>query len=67
MSELLAWRKASFSSAQGNCVEVAANVPGVIAIRDSKDLAGPVLTVPGSDWTTFVESVKQGHFSLSQD
>ncbi len=67
MSESLAWRKSSFSGGQGNCVEVAAGLPGVVAIRDSKNPDGPVLTVPGPDWTTFVESVKQGHFSLSED
>ena len=31
------WRKASSSNGNnGGCVEVAANLPGVIAVRDSK-------------------------------
>jgi hypothetical protein len=31
------WRKSSFSSQSGNCVEVARNLPGIVAIRDSKE------------------------------
>ena len=30
------WRKSSYSSQDGNCVEVARNLPGLVAIRDSK-------------------------------
>jgi hypothetical protein len=36
------WRKSTYSSSTGqNCVEVATNLPGVLAIRDSKDPDGP--------------------------
>ena len=35
------WRTSTRSSAQGNCVEVADNLPGVVAVRDSKDQQGP--------------------------
>ena len=43
------WRKSSFSGGSGgNCVEVAGNLPGVIAVRDSKDPGGPVLLYPGA-------------------
>jgi hypothetical protein len=32
------WRKSTYSGSNGgNCVEVAANLPGVVAVRDSKD------------------------------
>ncbi len=38
------WRKASFSGSNGgNCVEVARNLPGIVAVRDSKDLDRPPL------------------------
>jgi hypothetical protein len=38
----------------GDCVEVAGNLPGVVAVRDSKDPAGPVLTFTPAAWTRFV-------------
>ena len=34
------WRKACRSHQNGGCVEVAANLPGVVAVRDSKRLEG---------------------------
>jgi hypothetical protein len=38
------WRKSSFSGGQEvACVEVA-HLPGALAVRDSKNPAGPVLT-----------------------
>ena len=40
----LAWHKSSFSAAQTDCVEVAWPEVGV-AVRDSKNPGGPVLTV----------------------
>ena len=30
------WHKSSYSSQSGNCVEVVRNLPGLVAIRDSK-------------------------------
>ncbi|WP_422752553.1 DUF397 domain-containing protein [Micromonospora sp. WMMD708] len=48
------WRKAS-RSGNTDCVEVAANMPGLVAVRDSKDLAGPVLTFDPQNWKSFVE------------
>lgn len=32
------WRKSSYSGNNGNCVEVATNLPHLVAIRDSKNL-----------------------------
>lgn len=38
------WRKSRYSGSNGgNCVEVAGNLPGIVAVRDSKDPDGPVL------------------------
>jgi hypothetical protein len=51
------WRKSSFSSANGACVEVA-GLPGVVAVRDSKDLAGPKLVFSRQAWAAFVERAK---------
>ncbi|MFF8283834.1 DUF397 domain-containing protein [Streptomyces albus] len=53
----LEWTKSSYSSDDGpSCVEVAAT-PGTVHVRDSKNVAGPRLTVPAGVWADFVASV----------
>jgi Domain of unknown function (DUF397) len=52
------WSKSSHSSANGQCVEVARNLPGVVAVRDSKNPDGPKLLISPADWHTFVGRVK---------
>ncbi|MEU2607370.1 DUF397 domain-containing protein [Streptomyces albus] len=53
----LVWTKSSYSSNEGPaCVEVAAT-PGTVHVRDSKNAAGPRLTVPADAWADFVASV----------
>ncbi|WP_078871568.1 DUF397 domain-containing protein [Streptomyces caatingaensis] len=47
------WRKSSYSSGNGACVEVAAT-DGVIAVRDSKEPSGPVLQFNRAQWASFV-------------
>ncbi|MGW0673018.1 DUF397 domain-containing protein [Streptomyces sp. NPDC002746] len=44
--------KSSYSSGNGECVEVARNVPHAVAVRDSKRLDGPgsVLLVAPAAW-----------------
>jgi hypothetical protein len=51
------WRKSSFSASQ-NCVEVARNLPGVVAIRDSKDPGGPAVVISRARWAAFADSVR---------
>ena len=41
-------------------VEVARNTPGIVAVRDSKDPHGPVLTLGAGVWRGFVDDVKAG-------
>ena len=52
------WRKSSYSSQNGACVELATNLPGMVAIRDSKDPGGPSLLVPAAEWRAFVRGLK---------
>ena len=54
------WHKSSYSSQDGNCVEVATNLPGTVAVRDSKDPAGPGLLIPAAEWRAFVGGLKAG-------
>jgi hypothetical protein len=56
------WRKSSYSSANGQCVEVAC-LPAAVAVRDSKDPAGPKLIFTRQAWAAFVESAKGGRAS----
>jgi Domain of unknown function (DUF397) len=53
------WRKASYSGDNGgDCVEVARNLPGLVAVRDSKDPAGPALVFSRDDWAVFTAAIK---------
>jgi Domain of unknown function (DUF397) len=56
------WRKSSFSADQGECVEVAANLPGILAVRDSKNPAVPALVVTRGEWSAFLSGIKGRDF-----
>ncbi|GAA3726383.1 hypothetical protein GCM10022225_04340 [Plantactinospora mayteni] len=54
------WRKSSHSGDQGACVEyalLAGAADDVVAVRDSKDTAGPVLTFAPAAWTAFTTAL----------
>ena len=58
-----AWAKSSHSGGNGGqCVEVAANLDGIVAVRDSKDPHGPALIFTPGEWQTFAAGVKSGNF-----
>jgi hypothetical protein len=58
------WRTSTFSGGNGSCVEVASNLPGIIAVRDSKDRQGPALVFTPDEWTGFLAGVRANEFHL---
>src|ERR1039457_7466698 len=62
------WRKSTHSYGNGDCVEAAPLSDGM-AVRDSKDKAGPILLFTSSEWRGFVGGGKNGaldFFGLSE-
>jgi len=54
----VSWRKSTYSGANGgNCIEVA-DLPGTVAVRDSKDPDGPALLFTAAEWAAFTARVK---------
>jgi hypothetical protein len=59
------WRKSSFSGSNGGgCVEVARNLPGIVAVRDSKDPDGAALVFTPGEWHAFLDGVRAEEFDL---
>ncbi|MEV4382613.1 DUF397 domain-containing protein [Streptosporangium sp. NPDC049644] len=57
------WRKSTLSQGGGNnCVEVALNLPDIVAIRDSKAPDEPSMIFTHSEWSAFVNGIRNGQF-----
>ncbi|MGY0056615.1 DUF397 domain-containing protein [Streptomyces sp. LZ34] len=52
------WRRSSYSTGMNNCVETASLAPGLLAVRDSKNTAGPALLFAPEVWITFVDALR---------
>jgi hypothetical protein len=62
-SKYIAWRKSSYSSGTGNCVEVG-GAGGLVAIRDTKQSSGSVLEFGAAAWRDFLIAIKDGKTNL---
>lgn len=59
------WKKSTHSNGgEGGCVEVAGNLPGVVAVRDSKNPDGPKLIFAPASWQSLLQDVKGQRFEL---
>lgn len=53
------WRKSTYSNGQGGeCVEVARNLPALVAVRDSKAPSQDALAFPKPAWHALLEDLK---------
>jgi hypothetical protein len=53
------WRKSSYSNQDGGeCLEVTADIPTFVPVRDSKNPAHGTLVFGADAWSEFVGSVK---------
>lgn len=56
------WQRSTYSSQNGNCVEVADLPTGEIAMRNSRDPEGSALVYTREELAAFVAGVKDGEF-----
>lgn len=60
----VSWRKSSYSTGGGqNCVEVA-ELPGAVAIRDSKDPDGPAHVFAAGAFATLIRRTQRGELDF---
>ncbi|MFE9384324.1 DUF397 domain-containing protein [Streptomyces sp. NPDC007025] len=60
-SGMPAWRTSSYSGGNGDCVEVATDLPHTVPVRDTKqrlDVDRPTLVYGYEEWARFVGHLK---------
>ena len=57
------WTKSSHSNPNGNCVELTQPADGIVAVRNSRRPAGPVLLCARAEMAMFVRAVQDGEFA----
>lgn len=58
------WRTSTHSANGSTCVQVACNLPGIVAVRDSKDPGGPALVFTLAEWRAFAALIGHGDFNF---
>jgi hypothetical protein len=58
------WRKARRSLSNGGCVEIAANLPDVVAVRDSTRPSAGTHVVSRAAFARFLADTKAGRYDL---
>ena len=58
------FRKSSRSGQTGNCVEVATNLSGIVAVRHSRRPGAEVIVYTTAEWEAFIGGAKDGEFDL---
>jgi len=56
------WRKSNYSGSGNNCVEVRTSHDSGIAVRDSKNPHGGILTFTPGQWRAFTRTIKTGGY-----
>lgn len=59
-SAAFGWRKATYSSTNGSCVEVAQTPAGNVAVRDTTDRNGPALALRPAAWHSLMADIRAG-------
>jgi len=54
---LMNWRKSTYSSNGGNCVETASG-NGAVMVRDTTNCDGVALVIDAAAWSKFTSSIK---------
>jgi hypothetical protein len=54
----VSWRKSTRSAHEGECVEIAVNLSGVVAVRDSKDPEGSKVLLSRASFRRLVGEIR---------
>ncbi len=60
LASAFGWRKTTYSSGDGSCVEIAQTPAGNVAVRDTTDRNGPALAIGPGAWRSFVADIRNG-------
>lgn len=55
------WRRSKHCGAAGACVEVALLEDNTVAMRSSRHPESPILIFTPSEWTSFLEGLREEH------